>query len=95
MPTATVTSKGQITIPAEVRNAMGVKPGERVVFFEVEDGKFLMRRAGSIMEMAGCLAGLEAPKTDEEMNRLLAAYAAKLDNATKSDAPVVQNGEAA
>jgi AbrB family looped-hinge helix DNA binding protein len=29
---ATVTSKGQITIPAEVRKALGLRPGDRVVF---------------------------------------------------------------
>lgn len=95
MPTATVTSKGQITIPAEVRNAMGVKPGEKIVFSEMEDGEFLVRRVGSIMELAGSLAGFEAPKTDAEMNQLLAEYAAKLDEATKSNAKVARDGEAA
>jgi bifunctional DNA-binding transcriptional regulator/antitoxin component of YhaV-PrlF toxin-antitoxin module len=29
MPSATVTSKGQITIPIEVRKALGLKPGVR------------------------------------------------------------------
>jgi AbrB family looped-hinge helix DNA binding protein len=33
MPTATVTSKGQITIPVEVREALKLKPGEKVIFF--------------------------------------------------------------
>lgn len=92
---AKVTSKGQITLPAEVRSAMGLKPGDRVVFFAGEDGEFIVRRVGSLQEMAGCLAGLEIPKTDEEMNRALAAYAAQLDEATKSDAKTTPDEEAA
>ena len=100
MPTATVTSKGQITIPAEVREAMHLKPGEKVIFFPAENGEFIVQRVGSIMEMAGCLAGLDLPKTDEEMNRLLEDYAAELDEATKShsikvEVKNVEDGEAA
>jgi antitoxin PrlF len=37
MVTATVTSKGQITIPAEVRQRLGIKTGDRLLF-AVEDG---------------------------------------------------------
>ncbi|MFL6202790.1 MAG: AbrB/MazE/SpoVT family DNA-binding domain-containing protein [Thermoanaerobaculia bacterium] len=32
MPTATVTSKGQITIPKEVRETLGLEAGHRVSF---------------------------------------------------------------
>jgi AbrB family looped-hinge helix DNA binding protein len=92
---AKVTSKGQITIPRQVRDAMGLKATEKVAFFEVEDGEFIVRRVGSIMEMEGCLAGFAAPKTDEEMNRLISAYAAELDEATKSGATALRDGELA
>ena len=34
MPSAKVTSKGQITIPVKVRRAMGIKAGTEVMFFE-------------------------------------------------------------
>ena len=95
MPTATVTSKGQITIPAEVREAMRLKPGEKVIFFPGENGGFIVRRVGSIQDLRGCLAGLELPKTDQEMNDLIYKRAAELDAATKSDAQVVADGEAA
>jgi AbrB family looped-hinge helix DNA binding protein len=40
MPTATITSKGQITIPAMVRSALGVAAGDRVEFVQVEHGRF-------------------------------------------------------
>ena len=32
MSEATITSKGQVTIPAEIRKALGLSAGERVVF---------------------------------------------------------------
>ncbi|MGA3195891.1 MAG: AbrB/MazE/SpoVT family DNA-binding domain-containing protein [Terriglobales bacterium] len=37
MATATLTSKGQITIPSRVREALGLEKGDRVEF--VEQGK--------------------------------------------------------
>ena len=40
--TATVTSKGQITIPATIRNALNVNPGDRIRFIEVAPGRFEM-----------------------------------------------------
>lgn len=96
MPTATVTSKGQITIPVEVRKVLGLKPGTQVDFRATEKGEFTLRaRTGSIRDMRGCLAGLELPKTDEEMNGLIQKRAAELDAATKSDARVISGGEAA
>lgn len=40
MRTATLTSKGQLTLPKEVRAALGVGPGDRVDFVRMEDGNF-------------------------------------------------------
>lgn len=83
---AKITSKGQITIPVEVRKAMGIKPGEKMIFSEGADHtEYILRRVGTMMDMAGSLSGLTAPKSDAEMNRLLAAYAAELDDTTKSN----------
>jgi AbrB family looped-hinge helix DNA binding protein len=38
MAAATVTSKGQLTLPKEIRTALGVGPGDRVAFRIHEDG---------------------------------------------------------
>ena len=38
MPTATMTSKGQITIPIEVRKALGLDAGDKIDFVEIEKG---------------------------------------------------------
>ncbi len=92
---AKLTAKGQITLPAEVRNAMGLKPGEKVAFFGEPGGEFTIRRVGSILELEGSLAGLDLPKTDEEMNELLHRRAFELDAATKSGAQKVSDSEAA
>jgi AbrB family looped-hinge helix DNA binding protein len=40
MTTATITSKGQLTLPKEIRTALGVGPGDRVDFVRMEDGNF-------------------------------------------------------
>jgi AbrB family looped-hinge helix DNA binding protein len=69
--TATVTSKGQITIPVEVREALKLKPGEKIKFFSGENGEFIVRRVGSIQDLRGCLAGLGLPKTVEEMDKAI------------------------
>lgn len=40
MATATVTSKGQITIPASVRQDLHVGPGDRLEFVKLTDGRY-------------------------------------------------------
>jgi len=42
MSTATVTSKGQVTIPAKVRNSLGIGVGSRIEFVEMENGQFMI-----------------------------------------------------
>ena len=43
----TVTSKGQVTIPKEVRELLGITPGSSVTFEVAEDGRVLLRKAVS------------------------------------------------
>ena len=40
MSTATLTSKGQVTIPAVVRSGLGVDTGDRIEFLEVAPGRY-------------------------------------------------------
>lgn len=55
---ATVTSKGQITIPAQVRRALDLHAGDQVVF-EVDGAgghnRASLRRASDIFAMAGSI----------------------------------------
>lgn len=46
---ATVSSKYQITLPAKVREKMGVKAGDKVVFIE-EDGKFVLTKLSDLWD---------------------------------------------
>ena len=51
MPHAKITSKGQITIPAEVRQALGLQQGDMLAF-EVQAGYASVRRLPSASEVA-------------------------------------------
>jgi antitoxin PrlF len=42
----TVTSKGQVTVPKQVRDRLGIKPGSKVDFEIAEDGRAFLRRVG-------------------------------------------------
>lgn len=41
---STVTSKGQVTIPKAIRDELGIRPGDEIVFEETEDG-YAIRKA--------------------------------------------------
>jgi AbrB family looped-hinge helix DNA binding protein len=86
MPTATVTSKGQITIPIEVRKSLGLKAGDKIDFFETEEGKYAFSpKTGSIMDLRGCIPNLGYSVSIEEMNEAILDHAAELDTATLSE----------
>jgi AbrB family looped-hinge helix DNA binding protein len=74
MPTATVTSKGQITIPAEVRAALGLRAGSRVQFVQLDDGKYeIVPASRSVSSLAGFLAPAPRVLSVEEMDEAVAA----------------------
>jgi AbrB family looped-hinge helix DNA binding protein len=51
---ATVTSKGQITIPQLVRVALSITEGDRVVF-RVEGERAVLARTPALLELAGSI----------------------------------------
>lgn len=57
MPTdATLTSKGQTTIPKEIRDGLGMKPGDRMTFTLMPDATVVMRvKSKRVAELAGIL----------------------------------------
>jgi AbrB family looped-hinge helix DNA binding protein len=56
MSTATLTSKGQTTIPKEIRDGLGMKPGDRMTFTLMPDGTVVLRvKRKSVMQLAGAL----------------------------------------
>ena len=53
---ATLTSKGQTTIPKEIRDSLSMKPGDRMTFTLMPDSTVVMRvKSGSVTELAGVL----------------------------------------
>jgi len=74
MSTATMTSKGQITVPKDVRDALNLKPGSKVMFVEVAPGHFrIIARTGKISDLAGILYEPgRRPATLEEMDQAIA-----------------------
>ncbi|MGH8208612.1 MAG: AbrB/MazE/SpoVT family DNA-binding domain-containing protein [Steroidobacteraceae bacterium] len=53
---STLTSKGQTTIPKDIRDSLRMKPGDRMTFTLMADGTVLMRlKNKSIMSLAGSL----------------------------------------
>jgi AbrB family looped-hinge helix DNA binding protein len=64
----TVTRKGQVTIPIDIRRRLGIKEGDKLAV-EVHDDEIVFRRAQSYAERtAGILAKyrLHVPMTPEE-----------------------------
>jgi antitoxin PrlF len=45
MPTSTITSKGQTTVPKEVRDALDVGPGDKLTW-DVRDGRVVITTDG-------------------------------------------------
>ena len=67
MVDATVTSKGQITIPKPVRDRMGLKPGDLVEFVE-DDGQIRMLKkvsASPLRRYRGYLKHLKGTQPDQ------------------------------
>lgn len=53
---ATLTSKGQTTIPKEIRDSLGMKPGDRMTFTLMPDATVLVRlKCKSVTALAGAL----------------------------------------
>jgi antitoxin PrlF len=77
MSTATLTSKGQITIPVEVRQALNVDAGDRVEFVEVEAGRFeLIAATQSVTALKGMFGKPVKRVSIEDMNKAIAARGA-------------------
>lgn len=78
MSTATLTSKGQITIPADVRRVLNVGTGDRVEFVQIEAGRFeLVAATRSVRELKGLFGKAARTVSIAEMNRAIAERGAQ------------------
>jgi AbrB family looped-hinge helix DNA binding protein len=78
MASATVTAKGQVTIPASVRAALGLDTGSRVEFIETGEGQFaIVPVTASVEALRGLLRKPSKPVSIDDMNAAIAEQGAK------------------
>ena len=58
-----ISSKGQTTIPAEVRDKLGLNTGDRVIFVETEQGFLIIPRNRPVENLFGALRDYAIPGT--------------------------------
>ncbi len=76
---ARVTSKGQVTVPKVVRDALGVKEGDEIVF-RVEGNRAVLARTPGFLSLAGSVRVPAAKRSvawDEVIRRTRRARAAR------------------
>jgi AbrB family looped-hinge helix DNA binding protein len=77
MSSATITSKGQITIPARIREAMHISAGDRVEFIEVEPGRYeFIAARRSVTDLKGMFGKPTKTVSIDEMNSAIATRGA-------------------
>jgi AbrB family looped-hinge helix DNA binding protein len=68
--TATITERGQVTVPAEVRRALGLHAHSKVTFI-LEDGEARLKPARYTLEtLYGSVQPINRPEDFEELSRL-------------------------
>ena len=73
MATATVTSKGQVTLPKAVRERLGVDAGDKVEFIETQPGVFrLVAATRDVRDLKGVIPKPASPVSVEDMGRVIA-----------------------
>ncbi|HLS73878.1 MAG TPA: AbrB/MazE/SpoVT family DNA-binding domain-containing protein [Actinomycetaceae bacterium] len=76
MASATVTSKGQVTIPVKVRTRLGLQAGSRLAFVPTESGGYEIHpETASVKDLKGAVPRPAQPVSVEEMDEAIAAAA--------------------
>ena len=86
MAEVTVTSKGQITIPKEIREKMKLQAGDKIIFQTDAEGELKIKKSNvSIKDRAGSLRkyGRSKSVSIEEMDEAIKQRAVELDKKTK------------
>jgi AbrB family looped-hinge helix DNA binding protein len=77
MPTVVLDANGQITLPREIREALGAEPGQRI-FLDVKEGGLVEMRPGGVdlMSLYGLLKPRKKGLTLEDMEEAIRRGAA-------------------
>lgn len=77
MSQATITSKGQVTIPAPVRANLKVGAGDKIEFVEIENGKYeVIAVTREVKSLKGLFKSTNTVSIDD-MNQAISENAAK------------------
>ena len=74
MPIATLSAKGQVTLPAKLRKNLGMRPHDRLVI-ETAGDAIVIRRTADFFELEGFLG--KALPEGEERSKMLKAVASR------------------
>lgn len=78
MPRSTLTSKGQITVPKVVREALAVHPGDTLAFLIHDDGTVTVEaETVDLLELRGAVKPRKSGVTVEAMNDAILRSAAR------------------
>jgi antitoxin PrlF len=81
MATSTLTSKGQITLPRDVRQSLGLEAGDQVDFVKVDDGFKLVPVRKDVRELKGVFSGyVNRTVSLKEMDDSIARGASGIDD---------------
>ena len=79
MTAATLSTKGQVTIPVQIRERLGLGTGDRLEFVELVDGSFAIRPAlDDVKSLKGLLRKPAKRVTIEDMNKTITRRGAGL-----------------
>ncbi len=69
---STITSKGQVTIPAEVRKYLGIKTNDKIAFVIDAEGTVRLKvpRYPDIASLRGAAGSLDKPLTWQQMQEI-------------------------
>lgn len=76
MSTATLSSKFQISVPKEVRDALGLKPGQKLAFINTGTGMRLVPQP-AVLDLVGIARGANTDGVRDRDDRLARLPAAK------------------
>lgn len=65
--TSSITTQGQVTLPAKVRKFFGLKPGDKVSFFK-EGNEIIVRPTKTFLDLKGTIK-VKKHYTDKEMDK--------------------------
>ena len=74
--TVSITSQGQISIPAKIRRELGLNKKQKAIV-SVENGKMLLEPVKDILELAGSIKTNKKPLSPQKMRELFETYLAE------------------